>query len=267
MMFSSSNAFHLALVLAAAFNAVTSASDDEPVNLLNAGNYVILTKTGISTVPTSDIDGDIAVSPIAAAAVTGFSLTADSNGLSSTSSQLRGTHKAFAANYAAATSSALTTAVSNMEAAYTDAAGRLYVDAAKLNLGSGILGAGVGYGDEPNPLTPGVYTFGSDVTIAETIYFQGTTQASGPTDVFIIQMTGNLMQAANTQVILANGVLAKNIFWQVAGEVKVGVGAHLEGILLVQTSVLFQTGSSLNGRVLAQTRCDLQVATIIAPAN
>ena len=131
-----------------------------------------------------------------------------------------------------ATSEALTTAVSNMEAAYTDAAGRLNIDAAKLNLGSGSLGAGAGYGDESHLLTPGVYTFGSAVTIAETIYFQGTAENSGPADVFIIQMTGNLMQAANTQVILANGGRAKNIFWQVAGEeVKVGEGAHLKGIL------------------------------------
>jgi hypothetical protein len=84
----------------------------------------------------------------------------------------------------------------------------------------------------------------------------------GDTDVFIIQMTGNLIQAANYNVILSNGALAKNIFWQVSGEVTVGAGAHLEGILLVKTEVLFETSSSLNGRVLAQTACNLQKATI-----
>jgi hypothetical protein len=42
-------------------------------------------------------------------------------------------------------------------------------------------------------------------------------------------------------------------------------GANMKGILLVKTDVLFKTGSSLNGRVLAQTACNLQMATIKQP--
>jgi hypothetical protein len=42
----------------------------------------------------------------------------------------------------------------------------------------------------------------------------------------------------------------------------VGAGAHLEGILLVKTAVTFITGSTLNGRILAQTLVALQMATI-----
>jgi hypothetical protein len=63
-------------------------------------------------------------------------------------------------------------------------------------------------------------------------------------------------------VTLVDDVLAENIFWQVAGLVDVGADAHLEGILLVKTAVTFVTGSSLNGRVLTQTACNLQKATI-----
>jgi hypothetical protein len=48
------------------------------VELLTAGNYVILTKIGISTVLTSAITGDIAVSPIASTAIAGFDLILDS---------------------------------------------------------------------------------------------------------------------------------------------------------------------------------------------
>jgi hypothetical protein len=256
MMFSC-NAFRFVLVLAAACtNAVPTAAEPK-VELLFAEDYVILTKAGISTVPTSVITGDIAVSPIAATAITGFSLIANPVGKYTTSAQLTG--KAYAATYIADTPALLTTAVSNMEAAYTDAAGRVNPDAARINLGGGILG-GAFPGSATDPLTPGVYTFGTSVIIGADIVFKGS-----DTDIFIIQMTGDLMQNAHTGVILEDGALAKNIFWQVAGEVVVGPGAHLEGILLVQTSVLFQTGSSLNGRVLAQTRCDLQVATITQP--
>jgi hypothetical protein len=84
---------------------------------------VILAKSGISTVPNSVITGDIAVSPIAAGAMTGFSLTLDSSGQFSTSSQVVG--KAFAADYAAPTPANLISAVNAMEAAYTNTANRL----------------------------------------------------------------------------------------------------------------------------------------------
>jgi hypothetical protein len=230
------------------------------VDLLTAGDYVILTKTGISTVPDSAITGDIAVSPISAEAMTGFSLSMDSGNEFSTSTQMVG--KAFAANYASPIPTHLTTAVSEMETAYTDAGGRPNPDAARIDLGTGVLGGA--YGGATAKLTPGVYTFGTDVNVAETIYFEGSGLGAGQgdTDVFIIQMTGNLKQAANTEVILTGGALAKNIFWQVAGAVTVGAGAHMEGILLVKTDVLFETGSSLSGRVLAQTACNLQKATI-----
>jgi hypothetical protein len=264
MMFSSNaSRFVLVLVLAAAFSAVSSAKESS-VNLLSAGNYAILTKTGISTVPDSVITGDIAVSPIAATAITGFSLTMDSGNEFSKSIQVVG--KAFAANYAAPIPAHLTSAVSAMEAAYTDAAGRANPNATRVNLGGGVLG-GV-FGGEFDKLTPGVYTFGSDVTIAADIYFEGTGTGAGQgeTDIFIIQIAGKLTQTANINVFLSNGALATNIFWQVAEAIVVGTGAHLEGIILAQTSVLFKTKSSLNGRVLAQTDCNLQQATITEPA-
>ena len=93
-----------------------------PVSLGKAGSYVILAKTGISTVPASVITGDLGVSPIAATAVTGFSLTADSTNVFSRSPQVTG--KVYAANYASPTPSNLTTAVGDMQLAFTEAAGR-----------------------------------------------------------------------------------------------------------------------------------------------
>eukprot|EP00580_Thalassiosira_gravida_P003216 CAMPEP_0201622038 /NCGR_PEP_ID=MMETSP0492-20130828/47186_1 /ASSEMBLY_ACC=CAM_ASM_000837 /TAXON_ID=420259 /ORGANISM="Thalassiosira gravida, Strain GMp14c1" /LENGTH=268 /DNA_ID=CAMNT_0048091611 /DNA_START=1196 /DNA_END=2002 /DNA_ORIENTATION=+ len=229
------------------------------VNLGKAGDYAILTKAGISTVPDSTIKGDIAVSPIAATAMTGFSLVANpvAEGKYTTSTQFTG--KAYGASYIEPTPTHLTTAVSDMETAYTDAAGRLNPIAAKTNIGSGAIGGEKLTSDSTDG---GVYTFGSDVTINSDVTFEGSA-----TDIFIIQMTGNLIMADAVKVTLVGGVLAENIFWQVSGKVEVGTGSHLEGILLVKTSVLFKTGSSLNGRILAQTACDLQEATITQPEN
>jgi hypothetical protein len=61
----------------------------EAVDLRSAGAFVILAKAGISTVPSSVITGDIGVSPIAATAMTGFSLIADASNTFSTSTQVR----------------------------------------------------------------------------------------------------------------------------------------------------------------------------------
>jgi hypothetical protein len=254
-MTSSFNTFHFIMMLLAAFTAMTSAMvrmNDGPdaVDLGDAGNYAILAKTGISTVPASSITGDIAVSPITAAAMTGFSFTIDSTTTFSRSTQLRG-RRAYAANYASPTPRVLTMAVSDMETAYTDAAGRINPD--YLNLGAGDIGG--------RTLLRGLYKFTSNVEIPTSITFAG-----GSNDIFIIQTTQNVIMAAGTNVILTNGAQAKNIFWQVAGTVEVGAGAHMVGNLLVKTAVTFVTGSSLNGRVLTQTACVLQSTTVVKPS-
>jgi hypothetical protein len=191
--------------------------------------------------------------------MTGFSFAKDSTDTFATSTQLTG--KAYAANYAVPIPTTLITAVSDMGTAYTDAAGRTNTDAAKINLGAGELG-GVLVGGPTAPLTPGVYTFSSSVLLSGDIHFDGFA-----TDVFIIQIAGNLVQAANYKVILEGGAKAENIFWQVAGFVTVNGGAHMEGIILAKTSVTFITESSLNGRVLSQTACILQKATIVEPTT
>jgi hypothetical protein len=237
---------------------VIYAEDMAAIDIGTAGDYVILTKSGIATAPTSAITGDIGVSPIAFTAMTGFSFIAAGSTLEySVSAQLTG--HAFAANSGGTVPAKLSVAVSAMEAAYTDAAGRVSPGEVRIDLGGGILGGA--FGGENAPLTAGIYKFTTGISISTDIYFNGSA-----TDIFIIQITANLIQAANKKVVLTGGALAKNIFWQVAGYVEVGAGAHLEGILLVATHVNFLGGSSLNGRVLAQTACNLQMATITEPS-
>jgi hypothetical protein len=241
----------LNLFLISATAMVNAAIGTDPVQLETAADYAILAKTGISTVPNSVITGDIAVSPIAAAAITGFSLIMDSSGTYSTSTQVNG--NVYASDYTSPTPSKLTTSVSDMETVYTDAAGRSTsgTAATNLNLEGGLVGG--------STLTPGVYTFGSNVKITADIYLKGNEN-----DIFIIQMTGNLIQDVGTRVTLIDGVQAKNIFWQVAGYVTVGATAHMEGILLVKQFAAFQTGSSLNGRILSQSAVTLDQTTITA---
>ena len=230
------------------------------VELGTAGNYAILAQAGISSVAPSIITGAIAVSPIAATAMTGFSLTSANDGKASTSGQV--SKMAYAANYIVPTPSDLTIAVGDMGIAYRDAAARTNSNNAKINLGAGSIGGLNLTQTTYDPNDNGVYTFSTGVAISSDVTFHGSAE-----HIFIIQMAGSLVVAADVRVNLTGGALAKNIFWQVAGTVSVGAGAHMEGILLVKTAVVFMTGSTLNGRVLTQTRCDLQVATIAEPPN
>ncbi len=219
-----------------------------PVLLGTAGNYVILAKTAISTVPASAITGDIAVSPAAATFITGFDLVLDATTTFSTATQVTG--RVFAASYTAPTPTLLTVAVSNMEGAYTDAASRPNPNF--LELGTGNIGG--------RTLVPGLYKWTSTVTIP-----QNVTLAGGANDVWIFQTTGDLTMAVGKQVILSGGAQAKNVFWQVAGKVAFAGTSHFEGVLLCKTDVTLQTSSTMNGRILAQTQVALQKATVTQP--
>ncbi len=221
------------------------------VNLGKSGNYAILAKSGISTVPPAAVTGDIAVSPIGASAITGFSLIMDSSGQFSTSSQLTG--RAYAANYAAPTPTDLTTAVGDMQTAYTDAAGRTLPDYTEL--GSGSIGG--------MTLGPGLYKWSTSVNIATDVTLSG-----GPTNVWIFQIAGDLNIAGAKSVLLSGGAQARNIFWQVAGGVGVELGttSHFEGTLLAAAAVTVDTGASINGRMLAQTAVTLEANSVtVAP--
>ena len=88
----------------------------------------------------------------------------------------------------------------------------------------------------------------------------------GATTVWILQIAQGLnMSSATVFGILTGGALAKNVFWQVAGAVVVGTTAHLEGVVLSQTSIALATGASI-GRMLAQTAVTLDKNMIVEPA-
>ena len=78
------------------------------------------------------------------------------------------------------------------------------------------------------------------------------------TDVWIFQIAQDLTVSSGTPILLAGGALSKNVFWQVAGLVDLGMTAHCEGIVLTQTAVTLQTAASINGRLLAQTALGLE---------
>lgn len=227
------------------------ADSQPPVDLGTAGSYVLLAESGITNVTGSSISGgDLGVSPIAASAITGFALMLDPSGVYSTSSSVVPPAKIYAADYASPTPSTLTSAVLDMQAAYTDAAGRTPTDYLDLN-GGDIGGLTLG---------PGLYTWDSTVVIPEDVTLEGCTD-----DVWIFQISDTLDVSTGTSVILSGGARARNVFWQVAGQTTINAEANMVGVLLSMTGITLQTAASLHGRALAQTFIALDDNAVTAP--
>jgi hypothetical protein len=227
-----------------------------PGDLTSASSYVILAKTGISNTGTTGatkITGNLGLSPAAASFITGFTpLTADATNVFSTSPNVTG--KIYAATYAAPTPANLTTASGNMLTAYTDANG-------KAPAGGGLTTACPGVGNfGGRTITPGVYTCTTDVLIPT-----GTNVTLKGSGIYVIRTTGGLTQSADTQVILEEGALAKNIFWVAGGVVDIGTNATMQGVILAATNITLKTGAKVNGRLLSQTAVNLDSNTVVVP--
>jgi hypothetical protein len=238
------------LVLSAfIFATGASAAGPSPVNLRTAGSFAILTETGITTTGTTTVVGDMGVSPIAATAMTGFGLIADSTNTFSTSSLVAG--NIYAADYAPPTPTKMTTAISDMATAFTDAAGRTSPNF--IELGGGDISG--------RTLLPGLYKWGTGVLITNA----GITLAGGPNDVWIFQIAGDMIVNNGAIFTLIGGAQAKNIFWQISGKATLGTTADVKGIILSQTLISMNTGATLSGRALAQTAVTLIANTVTAP--
>jgi hypothetical protein len=250
-----SNPFSVCIALLVLSCAAGCGSDDDsdpaggggPVSLGTASQYVILAKSGISTVPPSVVTGDLGLSPAAASYITGFSLTSDASNEYATSAQITG--RVYASDYTSPTPSKMTTAIGDMETAFTNAAGRA---ADFTESGAGDIGG--------LTLSPGVYKWGTGVLIPTDVTFSGS-----DTDTWILQVAQDLTLANATQVLLAGGALAKNIMWQVSGAVDLGTTSHFEGVIMSQTGITLHTGASINGRLLAQTAVALDGSTVVQP--
>ena len=228
-----------------------SQTSPAPVNLGTSGDYVILAKTGISATGTTHITGNIGISPAAATFITGFGLIADATNTFSTSSLITG--KVYAADYATPTPTILTTAVSDMETAYNDAAGRTSPDHSEIFTGD-VTG---------KILYPGLYKWSTGVNISAA----GVTISGSSSDVWIFQISGTLTVGNGAIVTLSGGAKASNIFWQVADNTTLGTTADFKGIILCKTLIEMQSGATLNGRALVQTAVTLDANAITGPTT
>ncbi|KAK4698859.1 hypothetical protein P7C70_g7410, partial [Phenoliferia sp. Uapishka_3] len=272
-MFPLTSAFTLAALALNVASAAPIVAGTGPghINLKTAGNFTIIGQSGISSVPSSVITGNIACSPIAATGLTGFSLVygesasevgvdrsdADSSSTStesgstySTSSQV--SEKVYAADYADPTPQNIKQAITDSDNAYNTAQAMTPPD--YYNYGAGNIGGA--------SLTPGLYNWNSGVNASSDFTISGSSQ-----DTWVFQIDGVLSLSSQAKASLSGGAQAKNIFWAVTGGAKIGVESHLEGIVSSATTVVIDTNASLHGRAYSQTATTLQKANVTEPAN
>jgi uncharacterized repeat protein (TIGR02543 family) len=220
------------------------------INLGSAADFTILTKSGISTTGITSVDGDIGVSPAAASSITGFGLIKDTNDQSAHTPIVTG--KVYAADYAAPTPAKMTTAVSDMETAFTTANG-LTTPAPVVGIYAGDISGRI--------LPPGLYKWSTGVLITNA----GVTLAGGANDTWVLQIAQDLTVNSSAIVHLVGGAQAKNITWVVSGQATLGTNTDFSGTILSKTLISLNTGAVVTGKLLAQTAVTLNASTVKKP--
>ena len=129
-------------------------------------------------------------------------------------------------------------AQADLTTAFNDAAGRQTPVIVAGNIGG-------------QTLTPGLYKSTSSLAISSgdlTLDAQGDANA-----VFIFQIASSFTMTSGRQVILAGGANAANIFWQVGSSATLGTTTVIHGTIMAAISISMLTGSTLDGRALAQS--------------
>jgi hypothetical protein len=240
------------LFLAAAFVAsqqALMAAGPAPVNLGSAGQFVILSGSGITTAGQPyTINGNAGTSPAAGSYEIDL-VQAQVNGI---------IYEVSAGGPAGAVvdPTLLTAATGDQTAAYNDAAGRTSTPAAPVILNPGAAGNIAGL-----TLAPGLYQF---TTSPASISGSSVTLSGGPNDVWIFQVAAGL--TVNNSVILAGGAQAGNIFWQVGTSVAIGTGVAFQGTILADAAVTMASTSTLVGRALAETAVTFDGSSANLPA-
>jgi hypothetical protein len=187
------------------------------VNLGTASQFGVLAGSGITITGPTAITGDIGSSPTPA--ITGLA-NLDLNGVNQ------------------AGNAVTQTAQNDLAIAYNTVAG-LTADATYAG------GADLG----GQTLTAGVYNGASSVFLTGTLTLNGQGNSDA---VFIIQVGSTLITASDSSVILTGGAQACHVYWQVGSSATLGTGTDFVGNILALTSITLDTGTSLDGRALAE---------------
>lgn len=220
-----------AVLLAVAFVAQQSpAFAATAVGLGTATSYSVLAGSAVTNTGPSTLQGDLGVSP--GTAITGFP-----PGIA-----VGATHAADAVSLQAQ---------SDVVTAYNVAAGQ--------PLTTSVSGDLVGL-----TLIEGVYKSTSSLALSGQLTLDGQ---GNPNSVFVFQVASTLITSSASNIILTNGALACNVFWQVGSSATLGTASNFKGTVLALTSITAETNAMVEGRLLARNgQVSLDTNVITSPA-
>ncbi len=205
------------IVLVASIASAKSPGANVAINLGTATNFGLLAGSGITNAsPATFITGDVGSSPTPS--VTGL-----------TAAQVHGTLYTTSVP-------ATAQAQSDLTIGYNDAAGA--------PCGTDLTGTDLG----GLTLVPGVYCFSSSALLTGTLTLDGQGNASAQ---WVFQIGSTLTTATNSSVVLINGAVNCNVFWQIGSSATIQTNNTFVGNIMALTSITLD-GGILNGRALAR---------------
>ncbi|MGC2232124.1 MAG: Ig-like domain-containing protein, partial [Candidatus Acidiferrum sp.] len=190
-----------------------------PINLGSAASFAVMSTSSIASTGPVIINGDVGLAP------------GTSQGIPP--AQVNGTIYI--------NDSVVTQAQADLLAAYNDAVSRS-TNAQTLPGNMGGL-----------TFTPGLYVNSTSVLISGAGANNNVTlDAQGdPNAVFIFKMGSTLTTGPGSQVILAGGAKASNVFWQVGTSATIDTTSIFQGNVLAAVSITVNTGAVVTGRLFA----------------
>lgn len=179
------------------------------INLNSACGFAVLAGSTITTVGTTNVNGDLGLDP--GVAVTGPVVVSGATEIN--------------------TPAAISAKV-DLTSAYNAAAAAIpTADLSGIDLGT-------------LTLTPGVYFFSSSAAITGALTLNGAGN-------YIFQIGTTLITDGGADVVLTNGALAENVFWQVGTSATLGASTVFNGIIMADQSITVNEGT-VNGALMAR---------------
>lgn len=114
-------------------------------------------------------------------------------------------------------------------------------------------------------LTPHTYLLGAATQLTDTFYLDAQ---GSPNAVFVIKINGAFQTTTNSRVVLRNGALAKNVYWNINGAISLGKNSIFNGTIVSAGAIDILTGATVNGRALTTNGAlNVTSSTITIPAG